>query len=40
MSGDETATSTATLLRVTKDQMAKLAAKVEELEHNQAGTRV
>ena len=34
MSGDET---TEALLREMKDQMAKLAEKVEELEHNQAG---
>ena len=37
MSGDETATSTVILLKKMKDQMTVLIAKLEELEHNQAG---
>ena len=37
MSGDESATSTASLLREMKDQIIALTTKVEELEHNQAG---
>ena len=36
MSGDESATYTASLLREMKDQITALTTKVEELEHNQA----